>query len=363
MSPDEISTTNERTSGAPCIVGGTRTPIYGSTHMPSSEQDAHMTPGETSPDMAKDVKRGALHHLEASHTASEQKVYAAMFRHERDRHWGFKELSRLTGIRSDITIRKAIHGLLDKLSIEILEYKHGHPLGPRYRVYTPKEIASRRRQAGISIDPQSKRPRTPPETQAVTPTYTPQATPISPPAAARRDAAGGIIANPLTPAYSDESPASNRGPFGGDDDLFAVMASLLPDESPREIERAIRDLHTILAAFAERAAERAPTPPQHAAFFVTCVRSALAAREAVDRIRTARPAAPPPLQPEPRPEANIRELLKAVAYEIRHAAQNDPEYTEVDLRRDLRSWCEEQAIKADATLLDNAISETAPKIP
>jgi hypothetical protein len=76
---------------------------------------------------------------------------------QRERHFGFKELCAKTGIRSDRTIRRALDGLQEKLSVEIVSYFHGNPLGPRYRVYEPKEIIKRRKVAGIEIDPQSKR--------------------------------------------------------------------------------------------------------------------------------------------------------------------------------------------------------------
>ena len=76
---------------------------------------------------------------------------------QRERHFGFKELCVKTGIRSDRTIRRALDGLQEKLSVEIVSYFHGNPLGPRYHVYDPKEILRRRKTAGIEIDPQSKR--------------------------------------------------------------------------------------------------------------------------------------------------------------------------------------------------------------
>lgn len=101
-------------------------------------------------------------YLDATHTASEQRIYSVMYREtlskgQRDRHFGFKELCVKTGIRSDRTIRLALDGLQEKLSVEIISYSHGNPLGPRYRVYDPKEILKRRKTAGIEIDPQSKR--------------------------------------------------------------------------------------------------------------------------------------------------------------------------------------------------------------
>jgi hypothetical protein len=101
-------------------------------------------------------------YLDATHTASEQRIYSVMYREtvskgQRERHFGFKELCTKTGIRSDRTIRRALDGLQEKLSVEIVSYFHGNPLGPRYRVYEPKEIIKRRKAAGIEIDPQSKR--------------------------------------------------------------------------------------------------------------------------------------------------------------------------------------------------------------
>jgi hypothetical protein len=85
----------------------------------------------------------------------------------RERHFGPKELCEKTGIRSDRTIRTALDGLIEKLSVEIVSHSHGSPLGPRYRVFDPKEIVGRRKAVGIEIDPQSKKIITP-ATPAIT---------------------------------------------------------------------------------------------------------------------------------------------------------------------------------------------------
>jgi hypothetical protein len=118
-------------------------------------------------------------YLDATHTASEQRIYSVMYRETvsrgiRERHFGPSELCRKTGIRSDRTIRTAIHGLIQKLSVEIVSNVNGNPLGPRYRVFDPKEITKRRRAAGMEIDPQSKKIiNQKPPTPVVTPVTTP----------------------------------------------------------------------------------------------------------------------------------------------------------------------------------------------
>ena len=105
-------------------------------------------------------------YIDATHRASEQQIYSVMYRETiskgvSERFFGTSELMRKTGIRSDKTVRTAIRGLRDKLSIEIVSFTYGNPLGPRYHIYGPKEILQRRRDAGIEIDPQSKQIVTP----------------------------------------------------------------------------------------------------------------------------------------------------------------------------------------------------------
>ena len=137
------------------------------------------TPVEAQGETSRESSRTSPQYLDATHTASEQRVYSVMYRETvsrgvRERHFGPKELCEKTGIRSDRTIRTALDGLIAKLSVEIISHFNGSPLGPRYRVFEPKEIVGRRKTAGIEIDPQSKRMLTP-----VTPVATGVATAVA----------------------------------------------------------------------------------------------------------------------------------------------------------------------------------------
>lgn len=129
----------------------------------------------------RESSRSSTQYLDATHTASEKSVYSVMYRETvsrgvRERHFGPKELCEKTGIRSDRTVRTALDGLIEKLSIEIVSNSNGSPLGPRYFVFEPKEIASRRKTAGMEIDPQSKKITTPVATGVATPANTGAAT-------------------------------------------------------------------------------------------------------------------------------------------------------------------------------------------
>jgi hypothetical protein len=100
-------------------------------------------------------------YLDATHTASEQRIYSVMYRETiskgiRERHYGPTELCKKTGIRSDKTVRIAVRGLCQKLSLEVVSHGAYFPQGPRYRIYEPKDIVRRRKLAGIEIDPQTK---------------------------------------------------------------------------------------------------------------------------------------------------------------------------------------------------------------
>jgi hypothetical protein len=151
--------------------------------------------------------------LDSTHTGSEQRVYSVMYRETiakkiAERHFGTAELMRATGIRSDKTVRLAIDGLLQKKSIAMVRYDVGNRLGPRYKVFGPKEIFEMRARCGIEIDPQSKKITPAVDTTAATPVFTPVDT------AALSIANTGVI-GPVTTARPNypSTPVDSTGPY------------------------------------------------------------------------------------------------------------------------------------------------------
>ena len=114
------------------------------------------------PDEAEEPSSEVFVSVDATHTASEKIVYSHMYRETISKgrlegHFGPALLMKLSGIRSRNTVHKALYGLIEKLSVEKVAESHGNPFGPRYRVYGPQEILRRRKDAGMVIDPQTKR--------------------------------------------------------------------------------------------------------------------------------------------------------------------------------------------------------------
>lgn len=193
-STEHTSVTNEATSESPRdtkatpVITPVATPVKNPAPAPVTTgaitpvTTGAITPVETeSRENQRESLRTSPQYLDATHTASEQRVFSIMYRETisrgvKERHFGPKELCEKTGIRSDRTIRTALDGLIEKLSIEIVSNFNGSPLGPRYRIFEPKEIAGRRKVAGIEIDPQSKKITTPAITPVATPVQTGVAT-------------------------------------------------------------------------------------------------------------------------------------------------------------------------------------------
>lgn len=136
----------------------------------------------TTPVIAK-KKNEALEPLDATHTSSEARVYSVMYRETISRgtnnqYFGTKRLMTLTGIRGDHTVRRAIDGLIQKMSVEIIDTNYGNPIGPKYRIFPPKEIIERRKRSGIEIDAQTKKILTPVETPVETAVILTGVTPV-----------------------------------------------------------------------------------------------------------------------------------------------------------------------------------------
>lgn len=99
--------------------------------------------------------------LALSHTPLEDQLYRAMLtevmRAERKGGaFSIRGLSRLTGINSSSTIRRALTGLLSKLSIESAKQEEGASRlreGNFYQIFMPAEIFERRRAFGLPLYP------------------------------------------------------------------------------------------------------------------------------------------------------------------------------------------------------------------
>jgi len=149
------------------------------------QQSAALTPVETpveTPVITK-KKNESIEPLDATHTSSEARIYSVMYRETISRgtnsqYFGTKRLMTLTGIRGDHTVRRAIDGLINKMSVEIIDTNYGNPIGPKYRIFSPKEIIERRKRSGIEIDTQTKKIIAPVETPVETPVILTGVTPV-----------------------------------------------------------------------------------------------------------------------------------------------------------------------------------------
>ncbi|MGQ0794522.1 MAG: hypothetical protein ACT4NX_10645 [Deltaproteobacteria bacterium] len=122
-------------------------------------------------------------YLDATHTASEAKIYSVIYRetvlkNNEPQHFGALRIMKLTGIGSDKTVRKAIKSLIEKKSILLIDPCPHNPLGPAYQAVAPKEVISDRKRSGININLQTKKIV---EKTAITGVITPVPTGVSSP--------------------------------------------------------------------------------------------------------------------------------------------------------------------------------------
>ncbi|HEY3027632.1 MAG TPA: LuxR C-terminal-related transcriptional regulator [Pyrinomonadaceae bacterium] len=96
-----------------------------------------------------------------SHTVIEHRLYSAMLAEmlaagTRVGSFSTRRLMTLTGISGYSTIRRGLHGLLNKLSIErqkVAGEDGTHHPGTVYLIFSPEEILARRRSAGLPAYP------------------------------------------------------------------------------------------------------------------------------------------------------------------------------------------------------------------
>lgn len=203
-------------------------------HTPVAAHTQTLLPAGPDSGAEAGAKTAQPQYLDATHTASEQRVYSVMYRETiskgfRERHYGPKELCTKTGIRSDRTVRMAVRGLVKKLSIEVVSHNAYFPQGPRYRVFEPRDVARRRKAAGIEIDPQTKQVTTPVDATVGTTVRTPSTTLVSTGADGTSNnysstpvGTTGVSPVEVTGLYKE------RNSIGGSETLSAPSSSNLP---------------------------------------------------------------------------------------------------------------------------------------
>lgn len=250
------------------------------------------------PKPARREKAEPFTYLDATHTASEKAVYSVMYRETiskgtDERNFGPAELLHKTGIRSRNTVHKAIYGLLEKLSIEVVEEARGNPLGRRYRVFKWQEIEERRKAAGIRIDPQSKR------TVGI-PMGIPRGIPATIPTAIPSNWDGGIASAgiPSIPKagidLNKEEVLKHRS-WNDDDEVAAPLLRALKGAVGRKVEPApLAELFELLAAEFMIAEGRTGMVSNPAAFFLEHMRRRLWKKDKrqLDREEKAEASAP-----------------------------------------------------------------------
>lgn len=284
--------------------------------------------------------------LDATHTSAEAKVYGVMYRatisHGRpERRFTVPEIQAATGIRSDKTVRTAMHGLAAKLSITIVDPNRSSNHGPLYRVHPPRDVAAARRRMRMVIDEQSKRI-----------VNAPVDAPVTPAVGAAVPGAVGAAVN-FTGAVTGRSFHDHEK---HDDDMSAVRAAIVdmvPGENPAAVEAAVTKIGELVAIAIRRASTNASEPPVTAAYAVEVIRRALArtttrqARENEMGIHAVADRAD-----EPKGAAELL-AARASAYRGSH-----PQATSEDVRAELERFVIGAGLVVDASAVNAAIEET-----
>lgn len=193
--------------------------------------------------------------LDATHTSSEKSIYSVIYRETiskgiKERHFGPAELQKKSGIRSRNTVHRALYGLIEKLSVEVVSKATGNPLGPRYRVYKPLEIERRRRAVGMQIDPQTKRIVGKTEPGPSIPTSIPTGIPETTPGGYPQNREGGIPETEGATIPNSGTLIKNKDNLGDESGATASSSSksVAPDDD-RDHEAAAIYIEQIKQAY------------------------------------------------------------------------------------------------------------------
>jgi len=169
-----------------------------------------------------------------------------------ERHFSVRELLRKTGILAENTVRRALRGLINKQSIEMLSFDMGDNYGPLYRVFAPKEIEERRNRAGIVIEMKSKRILQPSSLSSSIPASIPPST-RAPEAASKPAPSPAVTVEGEPPSkiedmiiiHDNNTPGSrsaSSGPTASDDEKLLKVRRLFEQLSNGGQWREDRDL-------------------------------------------------------------------------------------------------------------------------
>lgn len=143
-------TLNKRTSKTP-----------NKTTQETSIETSQRTLNEITSETSNETTKRRYIHLDSTHTSAEQKVYSVMYRETvskgmNGRRFSVAELMELTGINSNTTIIRALKGLMEKYSIEVVSRESSRRYGVLYKVNTPSEITQLRNENNILIEHRRK---------------------------------------------------------------------------------------------------------------------------------------------------------------------------------------------------------------
>lgn len=265
--------------------------------------------------------------LDATHTSAEAKLYGVMYRGTLgrgtpERRFTVPELMKATGIRSDKTVRTALHGLAEKLSVTVVDRNRSSNHGPLYRVNHPRDVLATRRKVGLRIDDQTKRIVGP----VIAPVTAPVGRAVAPAVTAPANFTGAVTDRSLHVFHEH------------DDDMNVVrdaILQLVPSENDAAVSAAVTEIATLVADSIREAGLHAKSAPATAAYAVECVRRSIGSRAKQRPPRRAgTPEADRAAEAAPETEETTTTLLERVAQQFRHGHPEADDEAVVDRLRE-----------------------------